>query len=86
MFFILNHQLHIIVEDNGIGINEYPENEPKRNTYHPKQHTGVLSIKNDLNWLNSSFKYVRKTIPKNRTKIMLKIPLEREATYEYITN
>jgi two-component system sensor histidine kinase ComP len=83
--FIHNHQLHIIVEDNGIGINEYLETSQK-DTYHPKQHTGILSIKNDLNWLNGSFKYVRKTIPKNRTKIMLKIPLEREATYEYITN
>lgn len=82
--FTQNQYLHIIVEDNGIGINDYKKFEEI--SFHPKQHIGLLSIKNDLNWLNGSFELVRKTNSEIGTKIRIKIPLKEEVTHEHIVD
>lgn len=80
--FTQNQYLHIIVEDNGIGIKDYKKFE--ESSFHPKQHIGLLSIKNDLNWLNGSFELVRKTNSEIGTKIRIKIPLKEEVAHEHI--
>ena len=80
--FTSNQHLHIIVEDNGIGIKDYKKFE--ESSFHPKQHIGLLSIKNDLNWLNGSFEIVRKTNSEIGTTIRIKIPLEVEVAHEHI--
>ncbi|MFC0232855.1 ATP-binding protein [Vagococcus entomophilus] len=79
--FTQNQYLHIIVEDNGIGINDYKKFEEI--SFQPKQHIGLLSIKNDLNWLNGSFELVRKTNSEIGTKIRIKIPLKEEVAHEH---
>lgn len=80
--FTSNQHLHIIVEDNGIGIKDYKKFE--ESSFHPKQHIGLLSIKNDLNWLNGSFEIIRKTNSEIGTTIRIKIPLEVEVAHEHI--
>ncbi|MEG0582790.1 sensor histidine kinase, partial [Enterococcus sp.] len=66
--------LTLTVEDDGIGIAslEYLEKE----LIHKKGHIGLLSIKNDVNWLNGTFEMIPSEKHSTGTKIKTTIPLE----------
>ncbi len=73
---IITHKniFSIVVEDNGIGINDYSRVEKK--LIQSKEHMGLLSIKNDVNWLNGSFELLSVPNLTAGTTIRITIPFE----------
>ena len=74
---ILNKKniLSIVIEDNGKGIRDYFKSE--KNLFKGKEHIGLLSIKNDIKWLNGSFKIFPMEIVNPGTIIEINIPFEK---------
>lgn len=64
----------LVIEDDGIGISDYFHLEKK--LIQSKDHIGLLSIKNDLKWLNGSFEIVSKPTIDMGTIIKITIPIE----------
>lgn len=70
-------RLTMIVEDNGIGIENLEVLELE--LMQKKEHIGLLSIKNDVNWLNGTFQLLLPDDSFTGTLIKITIPLsERE--------
>lgn len=74
---ILNKKniLSIVIEDNGKGIHDYFKIE--KNLFKGKEHIGLLSIKNDLKWLNGSFEISPMETVNSGTIIEINIPFEK---------
>ena len=74
---ILNKKniLSIVIEDNGKGIHDYFKIE--KNLFKGKEHIGLLSIKNDLKWLNGSFEISPMETVNPGTIIEINIPFEK---------
>ncbi|MFJ8514313.1 sensor histidine kinase [Lysinibacillus xylanilyticus] len=77
---VKNSALSIIIEDNGIGIKDYLQIE--KILIQTKEHVGLLSIKNDINWLNGSFELLSVPTITVGTMIKITIPFNEEATNE----
>lgn len=74
-------QLILLITDNGIGLTNFEQLE--KDLIHKKGHIGLLSIKNDVNWLNGSFQLLPSTKTATGVKIQIIIPFkEREDFYE----
>jgi len=67
--------LSIVIEDNGKGIHDYFKIE--NNLFKEKEHIGLLSIKNDLKWLNGSFEIFPMETVNPGTIIEINIPFEK---------
>lgn len=71
---ITQNHLTLTVEDNGIGIGSLEQLE--KELIHQKGHIGLLSIKNDINWLSGSFELMPIEKYTSGTSLKITIPLE----------
>ena len=71
---ITQNHLTLTVEDNGIGIGSLEQLE--KELIHQKGHIGLLSIKNDINWLSGSFELMPIEKYTSGTSLKMTIPLE----------
>lgn len=66
--------LTLTVEYDGIGLGSLEQLE--KEFIHKKGHIGLLSIKNNVNWLNGTFKMIKSEKYTSGTSIRISIPLE----------
>lgn len=74
----------ITVQDNGVGMDDAILLE--QNLIQAKGHIGLLSIKNEVSWLNGSFKIGKNTIKKNGTAFSIVIPVNTQRGAEFREN
>lgn len=67
--------IHLVITDDGIGISDYFQTE--KNLIEARSHVGLLSIKNDVNWLNGTFEIITRLYETTGTKIEISIPIEK---------
>ncbi|MCI0138437.1 MULTISPECIES: sensor histidine kinase [Enterococcus] len=79
-----NAEIQLIVEDDGVGVGNILEFE--KSLIQTNDHIGLLSIKNDINWLNGSFKMLSLPGPNSGTKVWVTIPCMKGEQYENITS